>query len=148
MMSFNTGRSATARKAAPCCRVARVHIRVSVDSSTRLRPVLGSLHFLLFTLFLITFTPRAVDIVKCPWSSFFYLRHFNIDYFTLHYIHYGPQTPVRFRTRTRNHDAFSAIAEPLDTSALVLATESFVLDLEFDLDADNDLNLYLDPRAS
>jgi len=42
----------------------------------------------LLTLFLITFNPRAVDIVKCPWSSFFYLRHFNIDYCTLHYITY------------------------------------------------------------
>jgi len=37
------------------------------------------------SLFLITFSPRAVDVVKCPWSSFFYLRHFNIDYFTLYY---------------------------------------------------------------
>jgi len=36
----------------------------------------------LLTLFLITFSPRAVNIVKCPSSSFFYLRHFNIDYFT------------------------------------------------------------------
>ena len=28
--------------------------------------------------------PRVVDAVKCPRSSFyFYLRHFNIDYFTL-----------------------------------------------------------------
>ena len=36
---------------------------------------------------------------------------------------------------------------PLDTSALVLASESFVLDLEFDLDLDNDLNLYLDPHV-
>jgi len=31
---------------------------------------------------LITFSPGAVDIARCPWSSFFYLRHFNIDYFT------------------------------------------------------------------
>ena len=48
----------------------------------------NSLFYLVFllTLFLITFSPRAVDIVKCPWSSFFYLRHFNIDYFTLHCI--------------------------------------------------------------
>jgi len=28
-----------------------------------------------------TFSPRVVDIVKCPWSNFyFYLRHLNIDY--------------------------------------------------------------------
>ena len=34
----------------------------------------------------ITFSPHVVDVVKCPWSNFyFYLRHFNIDYFSLHY---------------------------------------------------------------
>ena len=43
----------------------------------------------LLTLFLITFSPCADDIAKCPWSCFFYLRHFNIDYFTLHYITYS-----------------------------------------------------------
>jgi len=33
-----------------------------------------------------TFSRRVVDTVKCHWSNFyFYLRHFNIDYFTLHY---------------------------------------------------------------
>jgi len=34
---------------------------------------------------LVTFSPLAVDIIKCPSSSFFYLRHFNIDYFTLYW---------------------------------------------------------------
>ena len=37
----------------------------------------------------ITFSPRAVNVVKCLRSIFFYLRHFNIDYFTLHYITYN-----------------------------------------------------------
>jgi len=33
----------------------------------------------------ITFSPRAFNIVIVL-EVFFYLRHFNIDYFTLHYI--------------------------------------------------------------
>jgi len=39
---------------------------------------------------IITFSPRAVDIVKCPWSSFFYLRHFNIAYFLQYHFHGNP----------------------------------------------------------
>jgi len=41
----------------------------------------------LLTLFLITFNPRAVDIVKCPWSSFFIydtLILTIVHYITLH----------------------------------------------------------------
>jgi len=41
---------------------------------------------LLLTLFLITLSSARLDIVKGPWKVVFYLRHFNIDYFTLHYI--------------------------------------------------------------
>ena len=42
----------------------------------------------LLTLFLITFSPRAVDIVKCPWSSFFIydtLILTILHHITLHY---------------------------------------------------------------
>ena len=34
----------------------------------------------------IAFSPRAVDVVKYPWSNFFHSRPLNIDYFTLHYM--------------------------------------------------------------
>jgi len=50
----------------------------------------------LLTLFLITFSPRAVDIVKCPWSSFFYLRHFNIDYFTFTFTQHDKSSPFNW----------------------------------------------------
>ena len=39
----------------------------------------------LLTLFLITFSTCAVDTVKCPWSSFFFIYDTLIFYITLHY---------------------------------------------------------------
>jgi len=56
-----------------------------------------------FSTVLITFTPCAVDIVKCPWSSFFYLRHFIIDCFTLHYItlHFNKYSILNPNTKPR-----------------------------------------------
>jgi len=65
---------------------------VSFTENTLLCPVF------LLTLFLITFGPRAIDIVKCPWSSFFYLQHFSINYFTLHYI-----SPWHYISRCKVH---------------------------------------------
>jgi len=40
----------------------------------------------LLTLFLITFSPRAVDTVKCPWSSFFFIYD-TLILSILHYIY-------------------------------------------------------------
>jgi len=39
----------------------------------------------LINIVVITFSPRVIDTVKFVEVTFFYLRHFNIDYFTLHY---------------------------------------------------------------
>ena len=63
-----------------------VIVKMQIQFPSHSFPFLCTPVFNYAQLFLITFSPRSADIVKCPWSSFFYLRHFNIDYFTLHYI--------------------------------------------------------------
>jgi len=66
----------------------------------------------LLTLFLITFSPRAVDIVKCPWSSFFIY-----DTLILTILHYIPRMLNLLEHVLRNVRK----ARPTDTRTMLYA---------------------------
>jgi len=69
-------------------------------------PFLSTPDFNYAQLFLITFSPRAVDIVKCPWSSFFIydtLILTILHYITLHTSTVAELSTSHGRVHTHTH---------------------------------------------
>ena len=79
----------------------------------------------------------VVTTVKCPWSNFFYIRHFNIDYFTLRYItlhSYGPskratKSRAKLLHATKSIDSVDAVAVLDRVKATVVSATSLLHDV-------------------